>query len=138
MATIPAQPLVLKDALLTIGTDDFQKAVSSVTIVPSTSTVQWRGLEPDAVFTDVTPATWAVTIEYAQDWEEEDSLSMRLFEAQGESLPLTFAPQKGTGNRKFSVNAVIVPGTIGGAVGTYATASVTLPCDKPVPSTISA
>ena len=124
MPTIAVQPIVLRDVLLTIGTDSYQKHVSGVTFTPSASTVTWQGLTPDASFTAPVTATWAVTLDHAQDWETEDSLSLYLFENEGEEVPMLFEPV--AGGAGFSADVIITPGSIGGAVNSVATGSVTL------------
>lgn len=137
MATIDVKPLVLKDVLLKIGDDNYEKHVSAVRFVPSSSTIQWSGLTPDAVFTDATVPTWTCELEFAQDWETYDSLSRYLFEEMGTTKAVEFIPVKGSGNLKVTANLTIVPGSIGGAVNEYATDSVTLGSDKPVLGTVS-
>ncbi|WP_144797705.1 hypothetical protein [Microbacterium paludicola] len=132
MASIAVKPLVLKDVTLTVGTDNYEKHVSSVTFTPSSSTITWQGLNPDAKFTDVTSADWTVAIEFVQDWETEDSFSQYLFENEGETETMVFTPKKGTGNKTFTADVTITPGAIGGTVNAYATTSVTLGSTKPV------
>ncbi len=132
MGQIAVQPLVLKDALLKIAADNYEKHVSGVTFTPASSQISWAGLTPDAVFTDASAPTWTVTINYVQDWETADSLSQYLFENSGETVVMEFTPKAGTGNKTFTANVTIVPGAIGGDVNAYATTSVTLGSDKPV------
>jgi hypothetical protein len=131
MSQIEVQPLVLKDLRLRIDVDNYEKHVSSVTFTPASSTITWQGGTPDAVFTDTTTPTWTVAITFAQDWETDDSLAQYLFEHGGETKLFEFTPQAGAG-KKFTVNAAIQPGAIGGAVGAYAASTVTMGCDKPV------
>lgn len=131
MATIEVAPIVLTDVSLLIPTDDYAKNVSSVMLTPTSSTVTWNGLGKNS-FTGASIATWAVTIEYAQDWETTNSLSQYLYANEGNKVEMTFKPQSGSGP-SFEVEVTIVPGAIGGAVNTVAVASVTLPCSaKPV------
>ena len=132
MATIDVKPLVLKDVTLKIGADNYEKHVSSVKFTPSSSTITWAGLSPDAVFSDTTAPTWTCEIEFVQDWETENSLSRYLFDEQGETKAVEFVPVKGAGNLKVDANLTITPGSIGGAVNQYATDTVTLGSDKPV------
>lgn len=132
MATIAVKPLVLKDVTLTIGTDGYQKHVSGVTFTPSSSQVTWQGLTPDSSFTDSGAATWTVGLNYVQDWETANSLSQYLFDNEGETVEMVFAPRAGAGKKTFTANVSITPGAIGGEVNSYATTSVTLGCDKPV------
>lgn len=128
MATIAAPvPLVMKDVILTLGTDDFQKHVSSVTFTPTSSQVVWQGLSPDASFSDVTTATWTCTLELAQDWSSATSLCRYLFDNEGDRVAAKLKPVNGAGP-SFEVTLIITPGAIGGAVNAVATQSVTLGC----------
>lgn len=132
MPTIEVKPLVLKDCIVTIGTDGYEKHLSGVSFTPTAAQINWNGLTPDAAFTDVASATWAATLNYVQDWETEDSLSQYLFEHEGETVPMVFTPVKGTGKKTFTADVTITPGAIGGEVNAYAATSVTLGSTKPV------
>lgn len=126
MPTVAAPtPLVMKDVVLTLGTDDFQKHVSAVTFTPSSSQVTWQGLSPDATFTDVSTATWTCALEIAQDWDADTSLCRYLFENEGEHVAATFKPKSGSGP-SFTATLIVTPGAIGGTVNAVATQSVTL------------
>lgn len=132
MSQIVVKPIVLRDVLLKIEADDYEKHVSGVTMTPTTGSVSWTGLAPDDTFTFPTATTWAVQLDYAQDWETANSLSRYLFDHEGETVTLLFEPVKG--GLGWQVEAVIVPGSIGGQVNTVATASVTLGAlGKPTP-----
>ena len=124
MAQIEVQPIVLRNCLATIGTDSYEKHVSGVTFTPSSSTVNFNGLNPEAVFTFPTATTWTLTLAYAQDWETPDSLSAYLLEHEGEKVTMTFEPE--AGGAGFTAEVFIAPGAIGGDVNSVATASVTL------------
>lgn len=127
MAQIAVAPFVMRDCILTIGTDSYEKHISSVTFTPQP--VSWRGLSPAAVFTDT--SIWQAKIEYAQDWETTNSLSQYLLAEAGESKAAVFTP-KAAGAETFSTNLAIAPGPIGGTQGQVATATVTLECSQPV------
>ncbi|MCU1439994.1 MAG: hypothetical protein JWP85_991 [Rhodoglobus sp.] len=131
MTTIAVAPLVLKDVLLTIGTDNYEKHVSGVVFTPKASTISWQGLTPAAKFTDVTAAEWTCVLSYVQDWETTNSLSAYLFANEGDTIAVEFKPKSGSGPT-FEANLVITPGAIGGQVNAYATTSVTLGSDRPV------
>jgi hypothetical protein len=124
MSQIDVKPIVLRDVLLSIAADDYEKHVSGVTITPTTGSVVWNGLSPDAAFNFPTSTTWALQLDYAQDWDTTNSLSRYLFDHEGEKVTMTFEPERGgTG---WEVDVFIVPGAIGGQVNAVATASVTL------------
>lgn len=125
MAQIAVQPIYLKDVVLSVAGSDFEKHVSGVTFTPSVTTATWKGLEPTAVFTNVGASTWMVDLEYAQDWETTGSLSAYLFANEGAEVELSFTPV--TGGGVWTANVIIVPGAVGGAVDSYAVATVSLP-----------
>lgn len=133
MSQIVVKPIVLRDVLLKIEADDYEKHVSGVTMTPSSGSVSWTGLAPDDTFTFPTATTWAVQLDYAQDWETANSLSRYLYDHEGETVTLLFEPVKG--GLGWQVEVVIVPGSIGGQVNTVAAASVTLGAlGKPIPA----
>lgn len=127
MAVLEVQPLLLKDVVAIIGTDDFRKHLSAVEFTPSSSQTTWTGLGLNT-HTDVSTATWVAALTYAQDWDSTNSLSRFLYENEGETVAMTFQPRSGTGP-SFTANVVITPGAIGGAVNAYAETSVSLGCD---------
>ena len=125
MATVAVTPIVLKDCIIEVGADDFAAAISSATITPASTTVVFKGLQADAVFTDITSATWTLQLTFAQDWVTAGSLSQYLFANEGDTVAATLKPQSGVGPT-FELDVIITPGAIGGAVDTVATATVTL------------
>lgn len=124
MVDIAVKPIVLKDCLLTIDVDNYQAHVSQVQFSPTSQTQTWQGLTPDATFTDVSQATWALTLAYAQDWETVNSLSLYLFNNEGATKPVIFEPK--AGGPSWGADIVITPGAIGGTVNQFAVATVTL------------
>jgi hypothetical protein len=126
MAQINVQPLYLKDVILTVDGDTYEKHVSGVTITPSVATATFKGLEPSATFSQASTATWMLDLTFVQDWETEDSLSAYLFNNAGEEVTMSFKPESGSGGT-FSATVIIVPGSVGGTVDAYATSTVSLP-----------
>lgn len=124
MPQIAIAPLFMSASTLTIGLDDYAAHISGAQFVPSSSAVTWKGLKPGATFTQQTSATWALTLNYAQDWETANSLSQYLLAHEGETVEMTLAPVDG--GQAFSASVVITPGAIGGDVDTFGTTSVTL------------
>lgn len=123
-------PLVMKDAVMTIAADSYEKHLSGVRFEPATSVITWQGLTPDATFTDVAGATWTCVLAYAQDWSMANSLSRYLFDNEGKAVEATFRPKRGEGP-SFAATVTITPGTIGGDVNATAVATVTLGSDRP-------
>lgn len=129
MPEIAVSPIFLQDAVLTLGegaADDFAAAVSSLTLTPSSSAVVWKGLKPGASFTRQTKSTWTLDLGYAQDWSEAESLSVYLYEHEGESVPFNVQPDDDTGQDAFTGTVIIAPGAIGGAVDTFGESTVSL------------
>ena len=130
MAKLAVSPLVLKDVLLTIGTgapDDFARHVSSVVLEPSTSSVTWHGLSPDASFSDQTAPVWTCKLSFAQDWTSANSLSKYLLANSGKTMPAVFKPNaSATTQVTVSCSLILTPGAIGGEVNKVMEATVTL------------
>lgn len=126
MTQINVAPLFLKDVTLKVGTDSYEKGVSSVTLTPSFTTATYKGLNPSAVFNETGTPTWVADIAYVQDWQTTNSLSAYLFTNQGNTVQMTFAPRSGSGP-SFTASVLLVSGAIGGAVDAFATTSVALP-----------
>lgn len=127
MPQFTPQPIQLKDVVLTLGADTFEKQVSQVLLTPNVSSSKWRGMSPGAVYGD-TQWDYDVTLTLAQDHEQTGSLNEVLRTLAGTKQTLIFKPKSG-GSRSYQVVATIVPPPIGGQVGSWAEASVTMPCD---------
>lgn len=126
MAQIGIQPVVMKDVVMALGADSYEKNLSAVAFNPASSLVKWKGLSPSAVFSDVTTADWECAITFAQDWLTPASLSQLLFSAvEGSQLAATFKPRSGSGP-SFSATLIITPGSIGGAIDSVMDSTVTL------------
>src|SRR5690554_3217122 len=125
MAVIPLVPLLLKDCIVDIAGSDYGEAVSSVAFEPSVTAVTFKGLKPNAVFTDTSSPQWTCNITFAQDWDSATSLSRYLFDHVGETVEMAFHPRTGSGP-SFTASIVVTPGSIGGAVEAHATSTVAL------------
>lgn len=136
MADIAVQPILMGDATLTFGADGYQAHVSSAVFTPSSSVVVWKGLTPTAKFSFGASASWTLDLELAQDWATAAALSRYLFENEGETVAVVFEPVDG--GASVSADIIITPGSIGGAVDTVATSTVSLGVQgKPVLSAIA-
>lgn len=130
MTTIAPAPLFLANATVQIGTDSYEQALSSVELTPTTSTVQFKGLTPTAIFNFATPSTWVAALTFAQDWATAGSLANYLFANEGESVTMTFVPAVDDDDSPtITATVTIVPGSIGGAGGAVSTSTVSLPVD---------
>lgn len=126
MAIVATTPFVLVDAVMTVGTDDYQSAISQVLFEPAVSTVTWQGITPTASFTAPTTPTWTCKLSYAQDWKTANSLAQYLLTNAGLSKVVVFKPQGATtGSPIFTATLIIVPGPIGGEVNTVQVGEVT-------------
>lgn len=124
MPAVTVDPLFIKDVLFSVALDSYEKAISSVAFMPSSSVQTFTALSPGAVYTDAAPATWTCELTYIQDWETPGSLSNYLLEHEGEAVAAVFEPK--SGGTSFAATLIITPGQIGGAVGSPTTATVTL------------
>lgn len=134
MAKVALKPYVLRDCTVNIkngATDlgDYEGSVSKLELVPNTAVQTWKGLTPSAVFQDVAAPEWVANVDFAQDLETANSLSLYLIANVGAKLTMKFTPKVAAGVKSATVTVTALPGSIGGAVGAFATASVALPVD---------
>lgn len=123
---VPVKPIVPKDWDVIVAETNHKMAVNKCEFVPSTSTQTWTGGGNNS-HTDQTTPTWSVNVDFAQDWETEGSFAGYLFDHAGETVELEFRPKSGAAG--FSALVIITPGTIGGTINSFMTASVTLGVD---------
>lgn len=134
MAKIAVKPFVMRDCTMNIkdgATDvgDFEMHVSKLELVPTTSVQVFKGLAPTAVYQDIAAPEWVANTDYAQDWETLNSWSQYLLANVGKKVTMKFTPKNGTGVKAITVTVTLLPGSIGGTVGAFATGSVSLPVD---------
>lgn len=127
MPQIAVAPFVLKDAVMSIGTDSYEKHLSSVQFLPDMQVVTWQGITPAAAFSDATSPVWSCVLGFAQDWETTNSLSQYLLTNAGQQKSAVFQPKGAVvGSPKFTATIIIAPGPIGGDVNTVQVGTVTL------------
>lgn len=128
MAIKAVQPVMISDLVLRLGAtstgDEFQKAITSAELAPSSSNVTFQGGTPDAAFTFPGPTSWVLNLTYGQDVTTPGSLSEYLWKNRGKSVPFTLEPKKG--GTSWAGDVIISPGAAGGAVASVATATVAL------------
>lgn len=125
MAEIAVEPILLGNAKLTFGTDDYEAHVSSAAFNPTDNTpVTWKGLSPTSSFSFGKKAVWTLDLSYAQDWETANALADYLHENEGEEVNVVFAPVDG--GTSYTADVIITPGAIGGDVDTVAVGQVSL------------
>lgn len=130
MATVAlTNPYSLKNATLSIESDDYTAAVTQVEFTPSTATSTVRTIDGVA-HKDQSTAEWSCTIGFIQDLAS-GGLLRYLLDNDGESKAVIFTPE--TAGPAVSATLVVSPGAIGGTAGAdLAVASVTLVSTKPV------
>src|SRR5512138_814193 len=127
MTQIAIVPIMLKDILLQIGTDNYETNVSKVLFEPESTIEAWQGLTPASAFTDATVPVWTCTLDYAQDWVTANSLAQYLLANVGQTKVAVFKPQGATtGKPIWTANLIIVPGPFGGEVNKYMVGTVKL------------
>lgn len=132
MATIPAKPFLMQNAVLKIEDDDFAAACSAIALVPTSSAVIFNGLKRNSS-TFPTVATWVCTITYSQDWETAAALAQYLHDNEGLKKEAQIIPNADEDDeaigKGFDVVLVIAPGQIGGTVNQVASSTVSLGVD---------
>jgi hypothetical protein len=130
MTLIDPSPKAIKNMLVQVGTNQYEKAVSSCKFTPTApSAVEFRGGTPDAVYTDQGSATWAAVITAAQDWEDEDSFVNFCLDHEGESATITYKPDA-AGAFGLTATITIVAPEVGGDIGAFPTTTLTMPCNQ--------
>lgn len=134
MAKIAVKPFVLRDCVLNIkdgATDvgDYEAHVSKAEITPNVQVQVFKGLSPTSVHQDVASPEWMCGLDFAQDYETANSLSLYLLANVGKKVTLALTPKVGVGAKKVTMTVTLLPGAIGGGVGSFATSSVSLPVD---------
>lgn len=126
MAVIPlSSPYSLKACLLSIGTDNFEAAVTQVQFDPATSPTTTRFIN-GGIYKDAPVPDWTATIGLAQDLAT-GSLTRYLLANSGLTKAAVFTPISG-GAAAVSANVIILPGTLGGSAdGNLAMSTVQLP-----------
>ncbi len=124
MAQIAPQPILMSTAVLQIGTDNYELAVSSAELAPTTPMQQFKGVGGNVVAVVGAP-TWLLNLTYAQDHANAKGLSLYLLTNAGKTVPFSLRPA--AGGPGYTGQVVCLPGAIGGAVDAIASGSVSLP-----------
>lgn len=111
---------------ISIGTDEYTAAIDSATLTPTTPTTTINDIG-GGVTPVVGVPVWALALSVVQDLTTANSLSQYLIANVGQTKTVTYKPQAGTSSKTFTVSVVIVPAAIGGAGGSVAKSTVTLP-----------
>ena len=128
---MPATPQILKEIILTLGSDDFEEDAISVRVVPAPGAVQ-KVITLDAtVHQDTEPESWAIEIEAVIDWDSvRPGLAHYLFANKGTEVAFVVkdtTAANSVGKPSLTGTCKLVPLAYGGTGNTFATATVLLP-----------
>lgn len=122
----PFNPRQLKDISVitdpTGASKEFRKCTQSFQFVPAVSVSTVTGGTPDAVYSDLTPATWTLVWKVLQDAETLLSLTDWLWLNQGTVHEVYFAPYGGTG---WGAKIIVPAPPLGGDMNTWLSDTVT-------------
>lgn len=116
MAVVAVTPYVSTDFSVKIGTDNYEAAFSTASLVPDAGVVTWKGGTRTAVFKRPTSPSYTFQGTIAQDWAEVDSLVNYCLENGGETVTIVFIPNAhdAVGSRATFTFQAIVPRVIAG------------------------
>ena len=119
----------VKNAVITIGTDTYEKHASDINWTRNSSQQSWQGLTDDVV-TDSLVDSHTCNIGVGHDYDNPDSLYNFLHAMEGLTASVTWKPSPSS---TFTVTATItiVAPTIGGPRG-FHSSTVACPSTKPV------
>ncbi|TPW75896.1 hypothetical protein [Schumannella soli] len=127
MAEIDLDPILVEDATLTIGGDDYSTPVDSAVLTPSSvNPIVHKGINGKKK-TRIPKADWTLELSFGQDVTTAKALTLYTFDHEGEVVPFTLEPKDG--GPVWSGNVVLVASAIGGGGDGFANATVSLPCD---------
>lgn len=122
MATVSVSPITLKNATLTVASDDYTAAVTSVTFEPS---AEWEWV--DSLLGNSYPllsrVRWECSVEWLQDMTAS-SLTRYLLNNTGKVVTVVFTPVVG---KSVTATVMLVPGSLGGGVENLLTSTASLP-----------
>lgn len=122
MSTVQVKPLNFTDYRIRIGVDNFESAIPSCKFTPTTSTSTWKGGTPADTFTATGSPTWVCDLKFAQDWENEDSLSLYMLNHAGEEKEIEFFPN--AIGPSFTADIILVAPEIGGDIDAWGESTV--------------
>lgn len=109
----------LKNSVVKFGATDYALAVQKAQLEPDVSVDTYKTLAPAGVYSDVDTASWTLQLAGLQDYETAASLSRYFFDNAGTQVTATIEPV--AGGTSWEVDVIIVPVTIGGEQGSFAT-----------------
>lgn len=125
MTAITLQPHAMQKALLSFGTDNYEAVVSSADLVPTTPSLQFKGIGQGSAVTVTGTPTWVLNLVFAQDVKTAKSLTNFLNANVGIPKDATLTPD--AGGPSWKVNVIPLAVNIGGAVDALATSTTAMP-----------
>lgn len=123
MALVAPVPHMMNAAVLKVGTDNYEKAVSSAKLTPTTPTAQVVGIDGSVTVVSGTP-TWKLTLGYPQDLVTATSIQNYLQNNAGTTKVVELTPQ--AGGKKFTVTVMCIAPEVGGDAATVQSGTITL------------
>ena len=128
---IEAAPFSLQDAQFIIGAGtgsatDYTGSVSHVMFSPEVEWVQDAPEGKPGYRWAMGRVSWAMALEYPQDWVDASSLSLYLALHAGEERDVLFLPKAAGGTHQVRANLTLAPGPIGGQAGVLQTGIVVM------------
>lgn len=128
----PINPRQIKHIRVILADTDFAAQVNKCEFKKGGGATQtWNGGTPDAQYIDKAPDEHSVDLGLIADWEEEESLCNFLYDNDGEKATIEYMPDA-SGRVYFESEITISAPPPPGAVGSWAEATATMPCTKPV------
>jgi hypothetical protein len=120
---------VLNNISLAIGADNYEASVNKARLVPTTPIAKWKGMTPGSSINLAGDPEWVLELGFAQDHETANSMSLYLATNLGQTKTIVLKPfKKPTGTMAlYTVNALIIPGPVGGDLDSVAVGDVSLP-----------
>lgn len=128
---IAADPRTIKNFVLELEGDTYEKHANNVNWTKTTNTVEWRGGTPDAIYTDSTVGSHVCNITLVHDYENPDSLFNWMIDHEGQQVEVQYKPDV-AGTFTQTATITIVAPDAGGAAGAFGESTVACPSTKPV------
>lgn len=125
-------PVFIKNVDLILGDEatgqNFKCQLKSIQLTPDTNVVKEKTACPEGQFAEVEDPEWNLEMGYLYGVEDAgESLADYLLEHKGKKVPFTFRPK--AGGPGYTGTVTLMAGGLGGDVGQFSSASVTLPLD---------
>jgi hypothetical protein len=135
----PTGAYVLRDATVTIDSDEYANQCTKARLVPDTPVQTLRTLVPDGIVVDVDSTAWTFELSGVQDWTNSTGLADALNDAKGTQVVVVLVPRAGVGKPQATFTIVAMPVDFGGEQGNFNTFEGSFPVvGQPVFGTVSA